>query len=104
MGRWRRKLAVPFIAFAGIRDGERILDVGCGTGSLTFALPEAANVGEVAAIDFSPVFVEEAQRRNNDRRIKIRQGDACALPFGDGEFDRALSLLVLHFVPEAGRA
>lgn len=104
MGRWSRKLAIPFIEFVGIRDGERVIDVGCGTGSLTFALPKAANIREIAAIDFSPVFVEEATRRNSDPRITIQQGDACALAFGDNSFDRALSLLVLHFVPEARKA
>jgi ubiquinone/menaquinone biosynthesis C-methylase UbiE len=104
MGRWSRILAPSFITFAGVKAGERILDVGCGTGCLTFALPEAANVSEVAAIDYSPVFVEEAVRRNKDPRIAIRQGDACALPFPVGRFDRALSLLVLHFVPETAKA
>lgn len=104
MGRWSRKLATLFIDFAGVRDGERVIDVGCGTGSLTFALPQAANIREIAAVDYSPVFVEEATRRNSDSRIKIQQGDACALPFSNNSFDRALSLLVLHFVPEAGKA
>ncbi|MDQ6435846.1 class I SAM-dependent methyltransferase [Mesorhizobium sp. LHD-90] len=104
MGRWSKKLAPQFIAFAGLADGERVIDVGCGTGSLTFALPQAANVAEIAAIDFSPVFVEEAQRRNHDPRIGIQQGDACALPFDDDYFDRALALLVLHFVPDTAKA
>ena len=104
MGRWSRKLALPFIDFAGVASGERILDLGCGTGSLTFALPRAAEVSEVAAIDYSPVFVEEALRRNTDPRITISQGDAAAIPFPDGRFDRALALLVLHFVPEVDRA
>src|SRR5215213_1926028 len=104
MGRWSRRLAPPLIRFAGLANGERVLDVGCGTGSLTFALPQAVEVGEVAAIDYSPVFVEEAQRRNTDPRITIAQGDACAIPFPDGRFDRALALLVLHFVPEADKA
>ena len=104
MGRWSRVLAVPFIEFAGVADGERILDVGCGTGSLTFALPQAADLAEIAAIDFSPVFVAAAQQRNTDPRITIAQGDACAIPFPDGRFDRALSLLVLHFVPQADQA
>ena len=104
MGRWSRQLAGPFSDFTGITKGERVLDVGCGTGSLTFALPQAAEIAEVEAIDFSPIFVEEARRRNSDPRITIREGDACAIPFPDGGFDRALSLLVLHFVPAADKA
>ena len=104
MGRWSRKLAPIFIDFAGISDGEKILDVGCGTGSLTFALARAADLAEIAAVDYSPVFVEEVIRRNTDPRIKVRQADACALPFEGGTFDRALALLVLQFVPEAGKA
>lgn len=104
MGRWSRRLAPQFIEFAGLKDGERVLDVGCGTGSLTFELPKAANVAEIKAIDYSPVFVEEAKRRNNDPRIGIEQADASSLPFPDGRFDRALALLVLHFVPEAAKA
>jgi ubiquinone/menaquinone biosynthesis C-methylase UbiE len=104
MGRWSQKLAPQFIEFAGVDNGERILDVGCGTGSLTFALARAAELNEIAAIDYSPVFVEEAIRRNTDPRIKVRQADACALPFEGATFDRALALLVLHFVPEAGKA
>ena len=104
MGRWSQKLAPLLIQFAGLEDGERVLDVGCGTGSLTFALPLAANLSEIAAIDYSPVFVEEARRRNADARIEIREADACALPFPNDSFDRALSLLVLHFVPEPAKA
>ena len=51
MGRWSQKLAPLFIDFAGVSDGEKILDVGCGTGSLTFALSRAAVLGAIAAID-----------------------------------------------------
>jgi SAM-dependent methyltransferase len=104
MGRWSKRLAPILIDFGGLADGERIVDVGCGTGSLTFALPKAANVREVAAIDVETVFVEEAKRRNSDPRITFREADACALPFEDKYFDRAFSQLVLHFVPETGKA
>ena len=104
MGRWSKRLAPLLIDFAGLAEGEKILDVGCGNGSLAFALAKTAGLTEIAAIDYSPVFVAEAIRRNSDPRIHIRQADACDLPFADGTFDRALALLVLHFVPEAGKA
>ncbi|MBY5333158.1 class I SAM-dependent methyltransferase [Rhizobium leguminosarum] len=104
MGRWSRKLAPMLVDFAGLADGERVLDVGCGTGSLAFTLAETPGLQEIAAVDYSPVFVEAATRRNTDPRVTIRQADACVLPFEDNRFDRAMSLLVLHFVPEAGKA
>jgi ubiquinone/menaquinone biosynthesis C-methylase UbiE len=104
MGRWSKMLAVPFLEFARLNKGERILDVGCGTGSLTFALAGAAELSAIVAIDYSALFVAEAARLNTDSRITVQQADACDLPFEDGSFDRALSLLVLHFVPEAGKA
>ncbi|TIW65287.1 MAG: methyltransferase domain-containing protein, partial [Mesorhizobium sp.] len=89
---------------AGLAGGEKILDVGCGTGSLTFELAKSAGLAEIQAIDFSPVFIEAAKARNTDSRITFSQADATALPFADDAFDRALALLVLHFVPETGKA
>src|SRR5262249_21807135 len=104
MGRWSRRLAERFIAFAGVADGEQILDVGCGTGSLAFALAEAANLERVAAIDASEIYLEAARAKNKDPRISFERADACALPFEDASFDRAMSLLVLQFIPETERA
>lgn len=57
MGRWSRKLAPMLIDFAGLADGDRVLDVGCGTGSLAFTLAETSGLQEIAAVDYSPVFV-----------------------------------------------
>ncbi|TIR45326.1 MAG: methyltransferase domain-containing protein, partial [Mesorhizobium sp.] len=76
----------------------------CGTGSLTFELAKSRDLAEIQAIDFSAVFVAAAKERNTDPRITIEQADATALPFEDNVFDRALALLVLHFVPETGKA
>ncbi len=104
MGRWSKKLAPSFIDFAGVSAGEKILDVGCGTGSLTFELSKRSDIQEIDAIDFSPIFVEAAKAQNTDPRVVIQQADATALPFADGTFDRALALLVLHFVPNAAKA
>jgi ubiquinone/menaquinone biosynthesis C-methylase UbiE len=104
MGRWSRRLAVPFLAFAGTAAGERVLDVGCGTGSLSFALAERPDIKEVCGIDYAAPYVAHAERRNRDPRLSFRVGDASALQFPDASFDRVLALLVLHFVVEPDRA
>lgn len=104
MGRWSRRLAPLFIDFTGIVAAERILDVGCGTGNLTFSLAQNRNIAAVTGIDFSPVYVEHARCHNHDSRLDFQVGDACTLPFPDASFDHALSMLVLQFVPKADLA
>lgn len=104
MGRWSRCLAGPFLDFVGIANGESVLDVGCGTGSLAFAIGKICQVKHLRGVDFSPVYIEHATRHNRDPRISFEAGDACALRFPDQSFDRVLSLLVLHFVPNAAQA
>jgi ubiquinone/menaquinone biosynthesis C-methylase UbiE len=98
MGRWSRRLAPIFIEHAGIADGDRVIEVGCGTGSLTFALPQVANIASLTAIDHSEVYLAAAQAKNRDQRIHIEQGDGAALRFADASFDRAVSMLVLPSV------
>jgi SAM-dependent methyltransferase len=98
MGRWSRRLAPLFIAHAGIAAGDRVLEVGCGTGSLTFALPEAAAIASVVAIDPSEIYLAAAQAKNRDPCIRLEKGDGAALRFADASFDRALSMLVLPSV------
>ncbi|HSC01436.1 MAG TPA: class I SAM-dependent methyltransferase, partial [Burkholderiaceae bacterium] len=104
MGRWSRRLAIPFLEFAGARPGERVLDVGCGTGQLAQAIVERSMPAQVRAIDFAAVYIDYAKRRNRDPRVTFEIGDACAMQFADHSFDRVLSLLVLHFVPQAAQA
>ena len=55
MGRWSRRLAPLFIEHAGIADGENLIEVGCGTGSLTFTLPQKAMLARLTAIDHSEI-------------------------------------------------
>lgn len=104
MGRWSRQLALPFLDFVGSAEGDRVLDVGCGTGHLAFAAARRSGSGEVRGIDVAQPYIEHARRHNQDPRIVFDVADACALPFPDRHFDRVLSLLVLHFVPQADLA
>ena len=104
MGRWSRRLAPSFAAFAGISRAQHVLDVGCGTGSLAFWLARQPGIERVTGIDLSAAYVAHAERRNQDTRVRFEVGDACALPFADRSFDHVLSLLVLQFVPQAARA
>jgi SAM-dependent methyltransferase len=104
MGRWSRRLAPLLIRFGGLSDGDRVLDVGCGTGSLSFSLPEIAKVAAVTGIDQAEAFVEFVRTRSTDARFIFEQADARALPFEDKSFDRAFSMLVLQFIPDSVRA
>jgi demethylmenaquinone methyltransferase/2-methoxy-6-polyprenyl-1,4-benzoquinol methylase len=76
--RWRAATAQ-----AVVRDGDRVLDVCCGTGDLSIAAREAG--GEVTGIDFSEPMLERARAKSSE--IDWIEGDALALPFADGSFD-----------------
>jgi ubiquinone/menaquinone biosynthesis C-methylase UbiE len=56
MGRWSRQLAPLFVKFVGVRDGENVLDVGCGTGSLSATLARVTKTSEIVGIDPSKGF------------------------------------------------
>jgi SAM-dependent methyltransferase len=104
MGRWSRRLAPEFAAFAAVRDGDVILDVGSGTGSLAFALADAFPSLRVTGVDPSAAYARAAQHHATTDRVRFFVGDAQALEFPGAAFDKTLSLLCLNFVPEPQRA
>ena len=101
MGRWSQRLAPLFVGFVGIRDGERVLDVGCGTGSLCFAIASATRRSHIVGIDLTGPFVNYARSRNAEPRMRFEVGDALALPYPNAFFDKSLASLVLDYIPEA---
>ena len=87
---------------AGVRSGQRVLDVGCGPGALTAELVSRVGPAAVSAVDPSEPFVAAARDRNPG--VDVLQASAEHLPFPDGTFDAALAQLVVHFMadPVAG--
>jgi ubiquinone/menaquinone biosynthesis C-methylase UbiE len=100
-GRSSKILAPLFVEFAGVR-GE-VLDVGCGTGALTFAIAQH-EVSKIVGLDLSEAFLAYARSKSDDPRIHFEHGDAQALPYPHGSFDCCLGLLVMSFIPDASKA
>jgi SAM-dependent methyltransferase len=102
MGRYSEPLAAQFADLAGVRRGQRLLDVGCGPGALTAELVSRAGADAVSAVEPSAPFVAAARARLPG--ADIRQSGAERLPFPGGTFDAALAQLVVHFMtdPVAG--
>ena len=104
MGRWSREVAPLLVKFAGVRDGDAVLDVGSGTGALTAAVAATAPSSRIVGIDPAASYVAYARTRHTAGRIRFEVGDAQQLRLADGSFDRTLSLLVLNFIPDRSRA
>ena len=97
MGRYSTVLAPLFADFAGVSSGDRVLDVGAGTGALTATL--LARGASVVAADPSPEFAAVLRERFSG--LEVEEAPAESLPYGAGVFDVALAQLVVAFMEDA---
>lgn len=102
MGRYSTQLSSQMAGLAGVRAGQRVVDVGCGPGALTVELVSRVGAEAVTSVDPSQSFVAAARGRHPG--VNVLQASAERLPFADDEFDAALAQLVVHFMsdPVAG--
>jgi SAM-dependent methyltransferase len=98
MGRYARALAPLLADLAGVRPGQRVLDVGCGPGALTGELVARLGVDAVTAVDPSASFVAALRRRHPG--VQATTAGVPDLPFADGRFDATLAQLVVPFMPD----
>jgi SAM-dependent methyltransferase len=91
--------AARLVRFAGVRAGQHILDVGCGTGVVAITAVRAG--ARVIGIDLTPELLARAKENSAIGKIDIewREGDAEALPFPDATFDVVLSQFGHMFAP-----
>src|SRR4051794_27873815 len=78
---------------AGIGEGDRVLDVGCGNGQLTRQAARRARLGQVLGVDLSAPMLTRARARAAEEdvaNVTFEQGDAQVHAFPEGGFDVAL--------------
>jgi SAM-dependent methyltransferase len=98
MGRYSTLLAPQLADLAGVRAGQRALDVGSGPGALTAELVRRLGPQAVAAVDPSRSFVAAVRARYPG--VTVLEASAAQLPFPDRSFDAALAQLVVHFMAD----
>lgn len=98
------ELRQTWLDYSGVRPGDRVLDVGCGTGVVTRDLAQrVGHQGQVVGIDPSTRLIQEALRRLDQKGLKgcveFQRADGAALPFPDGSFDLVVASAVFGHVP-----
>jgi ubiquinone/menaquinone biosynthesis C-methylase UbiE len=88
---------------AGITPGDRVLDLGCGTGTLCLMVKRACPGARVTGVDIDPAILGMARAKiaHASVAVSVGEGSATALPFAAGAFDAVLTTLVLHHLTTA---
>lgn len=89
-----------FLRFVGgaVEEGDRVLDLGCGPGSLWDQWQMLPPLERLVGVDLSPQMINEAKRLHPEGDFQVAR--AHELPFADGSFDLVIASAVLHHIPE----
>lgn len=101
-----RKHLAAFAAQAGIEPGQRLLDVGCGTGNLALVIKSLHPEALVVGVDPDPMALARARRKaaRAGLLVQLDQGFAQELPYPDASFDRVLSSFMFHHLDLEAKA
>jgi demethylmenaquinone methyltransferase/2-methoxy-6-polyprenyl-1,4-benzoquinol methylase/phosphoethanolamine N-methyltransferase len=91
------------VELAGIKPGDKVLDVGCGTGNLTLTAKTAAgSSGAVYGIDAAPEMIEVARKKAQRYQLDVtfEVGLIEKIPFPDATFDVVINRLMVHHLPD----
>ena len=89
---FKRKL----VQQANIQPKMKVLDLGCGTGTLTLMLKQTYPEAEIIGMDGDPQVLDIARDKSSGANIQWDEGLASSLPYPDSVFDRVVTSLVIH--------
>lgn len=93
--------AADLVARAELREGDRLLDIACGTGVVPRAVAATGvSVGRLTGLDMTPGMLAVAARVAGDTGAEWMEGDGTAMPFEDGAFDVLTCQQGLQFFPD----
>jgi ubiquinone/menaquinone biosynthesis C-methylase UbiE len=104
MARTNAEFGARVAGLLDVQPGDSVLEVGFGPGVVVGRLSDLASAGRVAGVDPSREMVAQARARNaaaiRSGRVDLRHGSVESLPFGPGDFDKALAVNSMQVWPD----
>ena len=98
-----RKLRQKTLDLAKIKPGDKVLEIGCGTGTLTIAAGSRVGTdGEAAGIDIAPEMISTAMKKaaRKGAKVSFQAGSIASIPFPENRFDVVLCSFMIYHMPE----